>query len=196
MKVMDLISIPNATSDCNKTKTLFDAIYAVGTSTSKTASSATNGVEEAKSLSTIVNDMEEAKILDTVINAMGEAYKRSRNLITIIKAKELYAIGKEPRPPPLPPGGNSKVQLNELNIINNVLEKAQTKTMDLIGIPKEFEVIARSRELDNIAKAKDPNPATTIHNQIGTKTRNLAIIKNLATVKTLDVAKNRNPGET
>ena len=89
-------------------------------------------------------------------------------MITIIKAKEGYAIGKDPRPPPLPPG----------------------------GIPKEFDVIARSRELDNIAKAKDPNPATTILNRIGTTTRNLVIIKNLATVKTLDVAKNRNPGNT
>ena len=75
------------------------------------------------------------------------------------------------------------------------MEKAQTKALDLIGIPKEFNVIARSRELDNIAKATDPNPATTIHYQIGTKTRNLAIIKNLATLKTLDVAKNLNPGK-
>ena len=53
-------------------------------------------MEEAKSLSTIVNHMVEAKSLDTIINAMEEAYKRSRNLIAIIKAKERYAIGKDP----------------------------------------------------------------------------------------------------
>ena len=117
-------------------------------------------------------------------------------MITIIKAKELYAIGKEPRPPPLPPGGRSKVELTELHIINNALDKAHTKAMDLIGIPREFNVNARSRELDNIAKAKDPKPATKILNWIGTTTRNPAIIKDLATIKTLDAAKNRNPGDT
>ena len=140
--------------------------------------------------------MEEAKSLDAIIDAMEEAYKRSRNLITTIKTKEQYAIGKDPRPPFTPPGGRSKVELTELHIINNALEKAETKAMDLIGIPKEFDVITRSRELDNIAKAKNPNPATTILNRIEMKTRNLAIIKGLAIIKTLDVAKNRNPGDT
>ena len=114
--------------------------------------------------------MNKAKKLETVIDVMEEAYKVSRNLIAIIKAKERHAIGKDPRPPPLPPGGKSKVELTNLNIINNALKKAQTKAMDLIGIPKEFDVIARSRELDNIAKATDPNIATTILNQIGTTT--------------------------
>ena len=76
------------------------------------------------------------------------------------------------------------------------MEKAKTKALDLIGIPKEFDIIGRSRELDNIAKAKDPNPTTTILNRIWTKTRNLAIIRDLATVKTMDVTKNRNPGDT
>ena len=129
-------------------------------------------------------------------DAMEEAYKRSRNLITIIKTKERYAIGKDPRPPPIPPGGRSKLEPTELHIINNALEQAQMKAMDLIGIPKEFDVIARSREPDHIAKAKNPNPATTILNQIGTTTRNLAIIKDLATIKTLDVTKNWKPGDT
>ena len=78
--------------------------------------------------------MEEAKSLDT--DAMEEAYKRSRNLITIIKTKERYAIGKDPRPPSIPPGGRSKVELTKLHIINNALEKAQTKAMDLFGISK------------------------------------------------------------
>ena len=88
------------------------------------------------------------------------------------------------------------MELTKLNIINNALENAQAKAMDLIGIPKELNVIARSRELDNIAKDKNPNPATTILNRTGTTTKNLAIIKNLATAKTLDVTKNRNPGDT
>ena len=101
----------------------------------------------------------------------------SKNLIAIIKAKEQYGISKEPRQPPLPPGGKSKVELTKLNIINNALENAQAKAMDLIGIPMELDVIARSRELDNIIKDKDPNPATTILNRTETKTRNMAIIK-------------------
>ena len=135
---MDLINIPNTTNNRNKTKTLVDAIYAAGTATSKTANSATNGVKETKSLGTIANDMEEAKSLDTIINVMEEAYKRSRNFFAIIKAKERCAIGKDPWLPPLLQGGKRKVKLTELNIINKALEKAETKAMDLMGIPKSL----------------------------------------------------------
>ena len=96
MTVMDLINILNTTNDCNKARTLIDVIYAAETATPKTANSTTNRVEEAKSLSTIVNNMKKANSLDTVIDAMEDAYKMSRNLIAIIKAKEQYAISKDP----------------------------------------------------------------------------------------------------
>ena len=88
--------------------------------------------------------------MDNAINAV-KAVKRSRNH----QGKGTIHHWLGPRLPPLPPGGKSKVKLTKLNIINNALEKAQEKARDLISIPMEANVIARSRELDNIAKAKD-----------------------------------------
>ena len=66
--------------------------------------------------------MEEAKDLNTVIKIMEEAQEKARNLITTIRAKERYAISKDPQPPPTPPGGKSQTELAKLNIINNTVD--------------------------------------------------------------------------